>query len=167
MDDARDRFRILLHPSRMLVLALASAYAGAGVCLWLLDLGLGVKGLMFAFLILSGLCDLCIHTGAQRRLRVREITFHSSGDWQLSNGTGKVLHGKPIGHRLVHPLAVCFSIRLDSGEVMPVLVLGDMCRADAFRELRVWLSVHGEGGQDAIARARPLLNMGRRNGFRS
>lgn len=167
MDDARDRFRILLHPSRTLVLALGAAYAGAGVCLWLLDLGPGIKGLMFAFLILSGLCDLCIHTGAHRRLSVKEITFHRGGDWQLTNRAGKVFHGKPVACRLVHPVAVCFSIRLDSGVDLPVLVLGDMCGADQFRALRVWLSVHGERSQDASAPTRRPTNMGRRNGLRS
>lgn len=167
MDDARDRFRLALHPSRTLVLLLGCAYAGAGVCLWLLDLGLGIRSLLCAFLILSGICDICIYTGAHRRRSVREITFDPGGDWQLINAAGTVLHGKPVGRRLVHPLLVCFGIRLDGKEILPVLVLGDMCSGDAFRQLRVWLSVHGEGSGGVVTRARPPLIKGRRKNSRS
>ncbi len=167
MDDSRDRFRIVLQPSRKLALALGSAYIGAGACLSLLDLGSGIKTLMLAFLILSGFCDLYTHAGGNRRRRVREIIFHLDGNWRVINAAGQILHGKPVAGRLVHPLAVSFSIRLGSGKQLPVFVLGDMCTADAFRGLRAWLSVHGERGQDAAARARPLLSIGRGEDYRS
>jgi hypothetical protein len=167
MDDARNRFRIKLHPSRTLVLALGSAYIGAGACLSLLDLGSGIKTLVLAFLCFSGICDLYSHAGGNRRKRVKEIIFHLDGEWRVINAAGELLQGKPVGGRLLHPLAVSFSIRLGSGKRLPVFVLGDMCTADAFRDLRVWLGVHGERGQDAAARTRPLSRIGRGKGFRS
>jgi hypothetical protein len=98
---------------------------------------------------------------------VREIIFHLDGDWRVINGAGEIFRGKPVAGRLVHPLAVSFSIRLGSGKRLPVFVLSDMCSADEFRGLRAWLGVHAEGGQGATARARPLLSIGRGDDFRS
>ena len=165
MDDVRDRLRIAFRPSRALLLALGSAYAGATACLLSLDVGFGIKGLMLAFLIFSGFCDLSIHAGGLQRRRVREIILYPGGDWRVINGAGEVLRGTPVAGRLVHPLAICFSIRLGKAKQLPVLVVGDMCSADAFRQLRAWLSVHGEDGPDVASRTRPVSSRGPRRRF--
>ncbi len=156
MDDACHRLRVALHPSRTLNLALGGAYAGGAVCLMSLDMGWGIKSLMLAFLILSGFCDLYTHS-ARERLRVKEIIPQSNGEWALVNGGGETLRGRPAADYLLHPLAVCISIRLDGGRCVPVLVLGDMCTDEAFRRLRAWLSVYGTGGQDAVDGRQSLL----------
>jgi hypothetical protein len=161
MDDPRDRFRIALRPSRTLLMALGLAYAGAAACLLSLDMELGIKGPMLAFLTLSGFCDLCLHAGGLRRRRVGEIILHPEGDWRVINGAGEMLRGKPVAGRLVHPLAICFSIRRGNAKRLPVLVLGDMCSADAFRQLRAWLRVHGEHGPATASRTPSVHNGGR------
>ncbi|HSS64715.1 MAG TPA: protein YgfX [Gammaproteobacteria bacterium] len=163
MDDLYDHFRIVLHPSPTLVLALAAAYAGAAACLLSLELGFGIKGLMLAFLILSGFCDLWVAASTRWRRRVSQIVFHPDGDWRVISGAGEVLTGRPVAGRVVHPLAVCFSIRLASGKCLPVTVLGDMCAGDAFRRLRAWLGIHGGRGLDVAAPSRPLRKMSRRD----
>lgn len=167
MDDARDQLRILLHPSRMLVLALCSAYAGAGACLLSLDLGAGFKALMLALLMLSGYCDLVTRAGAVWRRRVREIVFHADGDWRVIGETGKIRCGRPGAGHLVHPLAVCFTLELAGGKKLPVLIVRDMCTADAFRELRAWLRGHGRSGRDTAPRAWSALTLRPRHGSRS
>lgn len=157
MDDACHRLRVALHPSPTLVLALGGAYTGGAVCLMSLDMGWGIKSLMLAFLILSGFCDLHTHAAPDRRFRVKEIILQTNGEWTLVNGGGETLRGRPAADYLLHPLAVCVSVRLGGGRHVSVLVLGDMCTDDAFRQLRAWLSVYGAGGQDAVDGQQSLL----------
>lgn len=160
MDDVANRVRIALRPSRTLLLALCAAYAGAAACLLSLDLGFGIKGLLLAFLTLSGFCDLCFHAGGRRR-RVSEIVLNSDGDWRVISGSGEVLRGRPDPGRLVHSLAICFSVRLGGAKRVPVVVLGDMCSGEAFRQLRAWLRVHGEDGADNISRTGRVFDRSR------
>lgn len=167
MEDAHRRFRLSVHPSPTLALGLCAAYAGAAICLLSLDLGSGIKTFMLGFLILSGYCDLLIHLGGHRRRRLVEIILHRDDDWRLMDGDGNSYSGIPVSPRLLHPLAVCFSLRPDSGKHFPVVILKDMCAPDAFRQLRAWLNVHGEGAQRAVGRSRPRWTIGRHDGFQS
>lgn len=167
MDDAHRRFRLAIHPSPTLALGLCAAYAGAAICVLSLDLGSGIKTFMLALLTLSGYCDLLIHLGAHRRRRLVRIIFHRDDNWRLIYRDGNSYCGSPVSTRLLHPLAVCFSLRLDNGNHFPVMVLKDMCAPDAFRQLRAWLNVHGEGAQHAVGRSRPRWKIGRHDGFQS
>lgn len=148
MDDPRDRLRIVLRPSRILVLTLGCGYVGAAACVLALDFAAGAKSLMIAFLVFSALCDLRCYAGLDERRRIREIIFHSSDDWIAISGAGRVFHGRPGWGRLVHPLAVCFSLEQSDGKKLPVLILCDMCDIEALRDLRVWLRGHPGGGGD-------------------
>jgi hypothetical protein len=164
MDDVGDRFRIVLKPSRKLLAALGLAYSGAAACLLSLDLEFGAKALMFAFLVLSGVCDSCIHAGGPTRRRVTGLVLHREGDWRVVNGAGEVLRGRPVPGGLVHPLAVCFSIRLADARRLPVLVLADMCGADEFRRLRVWLRLNAEAGAEKFSRTGHVSGSAHRDG---
>lgn len=148
MDDPRDRFRIVLHPSRILAWTLGCGYAGAAVCLLALDLGTGAKSLMIAFLLFSAFCDLRDYAGLAERSRIRELIFHSNDDWIAVSGTDQVFRGRPVSGRLVHPMAVSFSLKQADGKKLPILILRDMCGIDAFRDLRVWLRGHPTAGGD-------------------
>lgn len=167
MDDPRNRFRIVLHPSRMLALALGGAYAGAAACLLAIDLSAGVKSLIIAFLVFSAYCDLRVHAGADGRSRIREIVFHSDDDWIAVIGVGRIVRGRPATGRLVHLLAVCFSLEQPNGKKLPVLILCDMCDGDAFRDLRVWLRGHDTGGGDPAGKRRSVMDFRLGNGSRS
>ncbi|MDH3316996.1 MAG: hypothetical protein OER43_14675 [Gammaproteobacteria bacterium] len=177
MDDPRDRFRIVLRPSRILALTLGCGYAGATACLLALDFGAGAKSLMISFLLFSAFCDLRFYAGLDERRRIREIIFHSNDDWFAISGAGRVFRGRPGSGRLVHPLAVSLSLKQADGKKLPVLILCDMCDIDAFRDLRVWLRDHQSGGGDPAghrfsvlgfsAPGRSALGSRLRNGSRS
>lgn len=142
MDEARRPLRVILHPSRTLALALITGYSGAAVCLLSLDLGSGLSSLIFALLTLSGYCDIRAHFGRHSR-RAREIVLHNDDDWRVIDACGNLRQGRPLGVPVIHSLAVCFSIRSESGKRVPVLILKDMCASGSFRRLRVWLNMNG------------------------
>ncbi len=157
MDDPSDRFRIVLYPSRILALMLCCVYAGAAACLLVLDFGAGAKFLMIGFLLFSAFCDLRFFAGLDERSRIRELIFHSNDDWIAVSGTGHVFRGRLVSGRLVHPLAVSFSLKQADGKKLPMLILCDMCDVDAFRDLRVWLRSHYSGGGDSAGHRFSLL----------
>ena len=152
MDEARRPLRITLHPSRTLALALVTVYTGAALCLLSLDLGSGIATLTLALLTLSGYCDIRSHLGRHPR-RAREIVLHRDDDWRVVDAFGGVSQGRPFDAVMIHSLAVCFSIRSAGGKRVPVLVLKDMCSAEAFRRLRVWLNTNrGRRSQPGLER---------------
>lgn len=150
MDDPHRQFRILIRPSRRLIALLCVAYGGAAACLLSLDLGAGIMGLMLALLVLGAVCDLAVHGRARHRRAPREIVFDAESECRVVGATGVELRGRLRTAILVHPLAVCFTLDLGDRQTLPVLILPDMCRADAFRKLRLWLRAHhGDVRDDA------------------
>lgn len=154
MDDARDRLRIVLHPSRLLPLTLFGAYAGAGVCLLAIDTGASIKTFLFAFLLLSAYCDLGRHAAARGRCRIAEMIFDAGADWLAFRADGQTIRGRPGASCLVHPLAVCFTLEQSGKSSQPVLILSDMCNADDFRRLRLWLRAHNSDGRGPASGSR-------------
>ncbi len=166
MDETRRPLRVILHPSRTLAFALLTGYSGAALCLLSLDLGSGISSLMFALLTLSGYCDIRTHFGRNPR-RAREIVLHCDDDWRVIDAGGNLRRGRPLGALVVHSVAVCFSIRTDCGQRVPVLVLKDMCTSDTFRRLRVWLNMNGASRTQSAFKRRAGLPIARTDGFRS
>lgn len=144
MSTTPERLRVTLRPSRTLAVFLITAYAGAAGCLAAIGLPDSLSLPLLALLGMSACCDLRAHVCVSSRSRLCALILDSTGEFVAFDTAGRAMRGTPATVRLVHPLAVSFSLYPDQGRPVAVLVLADMTSAEEFRALRVWLRGQGK-----------------------
>ncbi len=138
-----DRLHITLRPSKILLIALGFAYAGAAACVTALGLSAVLTVAMLGLLALSAFCDWRTYSGRDPRRRISELVLNADGRWLVVDGEGRIASGAAGVERLVHPLAVSFTLERAEAKPIRILILPDMIEEAHWRGLRVWLRGHG------------------------
>lgn len=137
--DKPSPYQVELRPSRRLAGLLGAAHGGALLLLPTLPIAAWFAALIAVLLVTSAVLTItrhALHCGARA---VTALKLADREQLQIRAGDGVWHGGRLLGSSTVGAAIVVLNIRLDSGGITTVVILGDGIDTNDFRRLRVWL----------------------------
>ena len=137
--DKTSPFQVELRPSRRLAGLLGAAHGGALLLLPMLPIAAWVAALIAVLLVTSAVLTITRHALHCGAWAVTALKLADREQLQIRVGDGVWHGGRLLGSSTVGAAIAVLNIRLDSGGITTVVILGDGIDANDFRRLRVWL----------------------------